>query len=41
MLDKEKSNEIIDLSKDKANVLIMIGPSGVGKVKSFILTINY
>jgi len=41
MLDKEKNKEIIDLSKDKANILIIIGPSGVGKVKYFIITINY
>lgn len=33
MYDKEKSNkEIIDLSKEKSNILVMIGPSGVGKV---------
>jgi len=35
MLTEEKLKsieKIIDLSKEKANLLVMIGPSGVGKV---------
>lgn len=35
MLNKEKLasfEEIVDLSKEKSNLLIIIGPSGVGKV---------
>jgi len=35
MLTEEKLKSIeniIDLSKEKANLLVMIGPSGVGKV---------
>jgi len=38
MLTEEKLKSIeniIDLSKEKANLLVMIGPSGVGKVNQW------